>query len=291
MFVGQQLHGRWVNETDFAGLQALIGAHPEWSRRQLSIAVAALWDWRTATGQLRDMAVRTALNKLQERGLIALPARQKRGGQRSRPLLSATQVPAAEPIGQTLAALQPLHWVPARAGTRESALLFHYLQTHHYLGYGVVVGQKLEYLVRDAQGRDLACLVFSAAAWKVACRDQFIGWTHPQRERQLARVVNNTRFLILPWVTVANLASHVLGRAVHRLGPEWQAKYGLAPCLLETFVERERFTGGCYRAAGWQRVGQTKGRSRQDRYTSLRVPVKDVYLRPLRPTFREELRA
>src|SRR5258708_2027980 len=286
MFVGQQVHGRWVSAADFARLQALMAAHPEWSRRKLSVAVAALWDWRTATGQLRDMAVRTALNRLQERGFLALPARQRRGGQRWRPLLSAAQVPAAEPIGQTLAALQPLQWVLAQPGRRESALLYHYLQTHHYLGYGVAVGQKLEYLVRDRHGRDLAGLVFSAAAWQVACRDQFIGWSHPQRQQHLRRVVNNTRFLILPWVRVPNLASHVLSRAVRQLGPQWQAKYGLAPCLLETFVERERFTGSCYRAANWQRVGQTQGRSPPERFTYPVVRIQDGYLLPLQPTVR-----
>ena len=291
MFVGQMLHGSWVSEEDFTGLERLIGWHPEWSRRKLSVAVAALWNWRTATGQLRDMAVRNALNKLQERGLVELPPRQKRGGQRSRKLLPEAQLPISQPIRQTLAALEPLHFVLAQPGTRESALLFHYFQKHHYLGYGVAVGQKLEYLVRDTQGRDLAGLVFSAAAWKVQCRDQFIGWTDRQRQEHLLGIVNNTRFLILPWVEVPHLASHVLSRAARLIGPHWQAKYGLAPCLLESFVDTERFAGVCYRAANWVRVGQTKGRSRQDRYSTLSVPIKDVYLRPLSPSFREELRA
>ena len=289
MFVGQLLHGRWVSQEDFARLQGLIAGHPEWSRRKLSVEVASLWNWRTCTGQLRDMAVRNALNKLQERGFVKLPARQKRGGQRSRKLLE--QAPNAQRILQTLGSIQPLRFVLAEPGTRESALLFHYLQKHHYLGYGVAVGQKLEYLVRDSQGRDLACLVFSAAAWKVQCRDQFIGWTHPQRQKHLPQLVNNTRFLILPWVEVANLASHVLSGVTRLLVAHWQTKYGLAPCLLESFVDRQRFAGVCYRAANWVRVGQTKGRSRQDRYTSLCVSIKDVYLRPLNSTFREELRA
>ncbi len=289
MFVGQLLHGRWVRQEDFALVQGLIAAHPEWSRRKLSVEVASLWNWRTPTGQLRDMAVRNALNKLQERGFIELPARQKRGGQRSRKLLE--QSPTAEPILQILGSLQPLRFVLAEPRTWESVLLFHYLQKHHYLGYGVAVGQKLEYLVRDNQGRDLACLVFSAAAWKVQCRDQFIGWTHPQRQKHLPQLVNNTRFLILPWVEVANLASHVLSGVTRLIVAHWQTKYGLAPCLLESFVDRQRFAGVCYRAANWVRVGQTKGRSRQDRYTSLCVSIKDVYLRPLNPAFREELRA
>jgi hypothetical protein len=289
MFVGQQLHGRFVSGEDFARLQGVLAAHPQWSRRRVSVAVAALWNWRTATGQLRDMAVRNVLNQLAARGLIALPARQNRGGQRARRLLAAAHVPRAEPIRSALGALQPLQLVLAEPGTRASALLFHYLQTHHYLGYGVAVGQKLEYLVRDAQGRDLAGLVFSAAAWKVQCRDQFIGWTSAQRQRRLPLIVNNTRFLILPWVAVPTLASHLLARAARLLRPHWRAKYGLAPALLETFVETGRFAGASYRAANWVRVGQTQGRSRQDRHRALRVPIKDVYLHPLTPAFREAL--
>jgi len=291
MFVRQLLHGQWVSEEDFVLLRGLMAAHPEWSRRQLSVAVASLWNWRTATGLLRDMAVRNALNQLQERGLIELPARQKRGGQRSRQLLSREEIPSAPSIRQSLDSLQPLRFVLAEPGGRDSALLFHYIHQRHYLGYGVAVGQKLEYLVRDGQGRDLACLVFSAAAWKVQCRDQFIGWTHEQRRRHLPQIVNNSRFLILPWVEVSHLASHILGRAARLIVPHWRAKYGLAPCLLESFVDRQRFAGVSYRAANWVRVGQTKGRSRQDRHTSLRVPVKEVYLHPLSATFREELRA
>jgi hypothetical protein len=289
MFERQLLHGNWVSEDDFARLQGLMAAHPEWSRRQLSVAVAGLWNWRTATGQLRDMAVRNALNKLRERGFIELPARQKRGGQRSRKLWLPER-PAA-PICQTLDSLRPLQFVLAQPGTLESERLFHYLQKHHYLGYAVAVGQKLEYLVRDSQGRDLAGLVFSAAAWRVQCRDQFIGWTEAQRQRGLPRIVNNTRFLVLPWVEAAHLASHLLSGVARWIVPHWRAKYGLTPCLLETFVDRQRFAGVCYRAANWQCVGQTKGRSRQDRSTSLGVPIKDVYLRPLIATFREELRA
>jgi hypothetical protein len=211
MFVRQRLHGQWITEEDFTLVQGLIAAHPQWSRRQLSEEVALLWNWRTATGQLRDMAVRTVLNRLHERGLIALPARQKRGGQRSRPLLPPEQVPHAQPIRQSLDSLQPLRFDLAPPGGRDSALLFHYIQKHHYLGYGVAVGQKLEYLVRDGQGRELACLVFSAAAWKVQCRDQFIGWSHEQRRRHLARIVNNSRFLILPKIATYCYTSPVLG--------------------------------------------------------------------------------
>jgi hypothetical protein len=143
--------------------------------------------------------------------------------------------------------------------------------------------------IDDGQGRLLACLVFGAAAWKCAHRDRFIGWTSEQRRRNLGLIVNNSRFLILPWVKVPHLASWILGRVSRRIGADWQAKYGHPIVLLETFVERERFRGAAYQAANWQGVGATAGRTRQDRYSSIQAPVKDIYLLPLRRNFREAL--
>ena len=163
------------------------------------------------------------------------------------------------------------------------------LARFHYLGFGGAVGENLQYVVREAQGRPLACLVFAAAAWKCQARDQFIGWTSGQRQRHLGLVANNTRFLILPWVKVPDLGSWILGQVAGRIARDWQAKYGHPVVLLETFVERERFRGTVYRAANWQPVGMTAGRTRQDRHTCLQVPVKDIYLYPLRRRFREPL--
>jgi hypothetical protein len=145
------------------------------------------------------------------------------------------------------------------------------------------------YLVRDRSGRDLACILFSAAAWKTQPRDTFIGWDPATRSRHLAFVTNNTRFLILPWVHVPHLASHLLGRLLRRLNNDWLVKYNHPVHLIETFVERDRFKGTCYRAANWICVGQTKGRTRNDRYTTLKVPIKDIYLYPLITDFREKL--
>ena len=147
----------------------------------------------------------------------------------------------------------------------------------------------MKYLVRDRHGRDLACLLFGSAAWKTKPRDQFIGWSHEARARNLLWITNNTRFLILPWVRVPHLASHVLGRIIRRLRTDWQVKYGHPVHLVETFVERDRFVGTCYKAANWICVGSTKGRSRQDRYNTLVLPVKDIYLYPLIAHFREAL--
>ena len=159
----------------------------------------------------------------------------------------------------------------------------------HYLGFGGAVGQNVQYLIRDGRHRPLACAAFGAAAWKCQDRDRFIGWSAEQRQRNLGLIANNSRFLILPWVKVPYLGSWILGRVAGRIGQDWQVKYGHPVVLLETFVERERFRGTVYRAANWRAVGITAGRTRQDRHTCLRVPVKDIYLHALSRRFREAL--
>lgn len=153
-----------------------------------------------------------------------------------------------------------------------------------------MVGENLKYLVQDNDGTDVACLLFGAAAWKVTARDEFIGWTWPQRIRGLGQVANNTRFLIVPWVGVPGLASHVLGQVVRRLKDDWQHKYGHPVWLAETFVERDRFAGIAYRAANWLRVGQTQGRGRQGPDPRVRsATIKDVFVYPLHWDFRQRL--
>ena len=147
----------------------------------------------------------------------------------------------------------------------------------------------MKYLVFDKNDNPLACLLFGSAAWKCASRDEYIGWSSKVREANINLVTNNMRFLILPWVKVPHLASHILSQVARRITTDWEEKYGHPVYLLETFVEKERFRGTCYRAANWTRVGETTGRSRNDRYSTLKVPVKDIYLYPLRKRFREAL--
>jgi hypothetical protein len=238
------------------------------------------------------MAARHLLNKLAERGWIELPARQRRGGKRTLRILQKGPPElfaeaSAALITQSLASLRPLKIVVAEPRAPASADFVRHLARHHYLGFGGDTGPTLRYLVRDGQGRDLACALFGAAAWQVRARDAFIGWSGAQRRARLGAVVNNTRFLILPHVQVPHLASHILGLLLRRLPRDWQAKYALTPCLAETFVERERFAGTCYQAANWHCVGQSCGRSRGDREHRLQVPIKDIYLYPLRADFRQ----
>jgi hypothetical protein len=228
------------------------------------------------------------LLKLEAKGYITLPARS------SFPLngLQHRSIPDINPDTTSIAAslrdLLPLS-IEIVKGKDSLALFCHLLSRYHYLGYSVTVGESMKYLIKDKFGRPLSCILFGSSAWKVACRDSYLGWKKECRERSLYLVTNNMRFLVLPWVTVAHLASHILGRIARRIRKDWVERYGHTVVLLETFVDTSRFRGTCYRAANWRYAGQTKGRSRNDRYNDLRVPVKDVYLYPLTPHFREIL--
>jgi hypothetical protein len=176
------------------------------------------------------------------------------------------------------------------AQTAAEIALFHFLlRRYHYLGHRNGVGENLKYLVRDRTDRPLACLLFGAAAWKVRARDAWIGWTPEQRQESLILLANNARFLILPWVRAPHLGSHVLAQVTARLSADWQNKYGHPIGLLETFVERGRFGGVCYRAAGWLAVGATTGRTRNDERHRVRAPIKEVYLKPLRSDWKRRL--
>jgi hypothetical protein len=253
--------------------------------------LANRWDWRNGAGVLKDMAARTLLVKLAQRGFISLPERRQvptnRMRCRARPAIELPE--PSPPISDALTQLGPLSLQEVSAEPAARAWVKETLARFHYLGFGGAVGENLQYVVRDGQSRPLACLVFGAAAWKCQDRDRFIGWSAAQRQAHLGLVANNSRFLILPWVRVPDLGSWILGRVAHRVGRDWQAKYGHPLMLLETFVEAQRFRGTVYRAANWQRVGQTAGRTRQDRHTCIQVATKDIFVYPLRRSFREAL--
>jgi hypothetical protein len=286
------VQGRTLRSQELAWLRSLILERPEWGRYRLSQHIAREWGWCNGAGVLKDMAARTLLLKLERRGLLKLPPRRREGG--SKPALKPTHAQrdllAHPAIEAPLAELLPLDCVLVQEPTQREWLRG-LLAAHHYLGYQRAVGENLQYLVWDRQRRPVACLVFGAAAWKCAPRDQFIGWPPAVRQRGLPLVANNMRFLILPWVRVPHLASHVLGRVSQRLSADWQAKYGHPIWLLETFVQRDRFTGACYRAANWQPVGQTQGRSRNDARRQLQAGIKDIYVYGLSRNFRRHLLA
>ena len=285
------LQGRRLDGPDLESLRQWLEEHPDWSRWRLSRELATRWDWRNGTGRIKDMAARTLLVKLEQRGLIQLPERRQVPTNRMRCLArqSACVSEPAQPIQCALAGLEPLSIQEVSGQDSGRAWVKAALARFHYLGFGGAVGENLQYVIYDARQEPLACMVFGAAAWKCQDRDRFIGWSVEQRQMNLAQVANNTRFLIFPWVQVPHLGSWILGRVAGRIAKDWRAKYGHGVVLLETFVERQRFRGTVYRAANWQAVGATAGRTRQDRHACLQVPVKDIYLYPLRRSFRQAL--
>jgi hypothetical protein len=291
------IQGRQIGATEVEQVRQLLARHPDWSRWRLSRELAHSWNWRNGAGQVKDMAARALLLKLEQRGWIDLPRRRTTPPNRMRHKrlpeldLAAPQAPVTGP----LKALLPLaiqecsHADQAQLGQR--VLFDALLHRHHYLSHRSSVGENLQYLVCDAQTRPLACVLFGAAAWHCAARDGYVGWEPAIQAQNLHLVADNTRFLILPWVRVPHLGSHLLRRITQRLSRDWQSKYGHPIYLLETFVEHGRFTGAAYQAANWVCVGQTKGRTRQDRPdgTWHQTAIKDVYLYPLHRRFRQYL--
>ena len=287
----QVTQGRLVRPEDVALIRDWLRGHPNSNRTRLSRELCSLWNWRNGVGQLKDMAARSLLLKLEAQGEIELPPRRSASvnGLRNRQTVAIDHDQSL--IQGRLGLWQPVQLEPLAQGGSDAALFRFLLQRYHYLGHHNCVGENLRYLARDRDGRVLACLLFGSAAWKVAGRDRWIGWTPEERRGHLCWLTNNTRLLILPWVRVPHLASHLLGRVAARLSADWQQKYGHPICLVETFVERDRFRGTCYRAAGWRRVGLTTGRSRNDKDCQLQVPAKEIYLQPLVADWRRRLLA
>jgi len=285
------IQGRAIRPEDVAQIRGWLHAHPDSNRTRLSRELCRAWNWRNGVGQLKDMACRNLLLKLEARGQIRLPPRRTASVNGLRNCQAPVWEHDQRVIACPLQHLQPVWLAPVVEGSSEAWLFRWLLQRHHYLGQRNCVGENLKYLARDRSGRPLACLLFGAAAWKAAARDQWIGWTARQRATHLSWLANNSRFLVLPWVRVPHLASHLLGRVAARLSADWQQKYGHAIYLLESFVEPPRFAGACYRAAGWVPVGLTSGRTRNDDGRTPRVARKALYLKPLRADARRRLAA
>jgi len=289
------VQGRRIGPSDLGWIRELMTLHPQWGRSQLSIHIAQQWNWRNAVGQLKDMAARSLLLKLERRGLLCLPPRQRSGkaNNKARCVPPDPELPL-DRIGQdrlesALAPLRPLRVLVVDNNTRRRDFT-RLLQQHHYLGYTRPVGENVAYWIESQCGRPLACALFGAAAWKCAPRDRFIGWDAQACQKHLQLLANNMRLLILPWVQVPLLASHLLGLLARRVSVDWQRKYGHPIYLLETFVEQDRFAGTSYRAANWIHVGQTQGRGRQGPNPRIRsASIKDIYLWPLHSRFRQFL--
>ncbi len=282
--------GRDFTPGDLQAIARLIESNPTVKRTPLSRLVCELLDWRRPDGRLREMSCRVAMLRMQADGLITLPASQI-PKQRRRARFIATPATDEQPV---LAAA--VHELPALKlsivdGRGAASRLWNeYVARYHYLGYTPMSGSQIRYSVH-AGDRLVALLSFGASAWKLADRERFIGWSHEQRQRNLQLVVNNARFLILPWIQSKGLASKILAMAARRLPVDWQARYGYRPAMLETFVESPRHKGTCYKAANWQLVGRTVGRGKKSTVHQQVLPTKDIWLYPLRRDFTIVLQA
>jgi len=252
---------------------------------EISRTICELLDWKRPTGRLKNHECRQMLERLRDQGWLRLPEVRALGPRGPRVVaLTASSDPQPQLEGSA-GQYEPLRLSVVEAGRgSDSALWTELVERYHYLGYRVPVGAQLRYLVRSACCGEgiLACLLWSSAAWKMAARDRWIGWSAQQRSRNLPLVVNNSRFLILPWVRVKGLASKILAHCARQLPQDWERLYGCRPLLLETLVDARRFVGTCYRAANWIELGETQGRGRMDRFHQAQgLAPKRIYVYPL----------
>ena len=284
-----RISGLEFSDKLFERIRQTVQTEPEVSRSDLSRRICQWEGWRSANGRLRQMSCRVALLKLERQNTIHLPASRGRPAVRRRVRRRAAP---RQRRRYRLAELQPIELVLVGSADSQASRSWNELmERHHPLGSGPLCGQQLRYLIRSPQLGWLGGLAFSAAAWQLKARDEWIGWSAAARRQNLGRVIANSRFLIQPELEVPNLASHVLKRALGRVGGDWQQRYGCEPVLVETFVETGRFRGTCYQAANWVKVGQSAGRGRQDRHNRGGQAVKDIYLYSLHREARQLLRA
>jgi hypothetical protein len=293
-----RLRGKLIGASELEQIRDLLRTEGHRGRSHLSRQLCRLWDFRQANGAYREIACRDLLRQLEQRSLITLPAPLKKArqvgylNQTFLPSSLDTSIVEGRLDGST--ELAEVHFsslqVEMVSRTPREPLYNSLIGAYHYLGYGQGTGEQLKYVI-SWQQRPLAAIGFSAAALRVACRDRFIAWDDEIRQKNLHLVVNNHRFLILPWVHIRNLASWILARVTRRLCDDWQARYAHDIVLVETFVEKNRFQGTCYRAANWLCVGDTVGRGRNDRFSTTVLPIKQVYLFPLTRHFRQRCQA
>jgi len=275
--------GRAWSDDDLSNIRALIAGSPTARRAELSRQVCEAFDWRRPDGQLKLMSCRVAMLRMYRAGLIELPkARSKYRIPRKTFSSEASDPPP--PFSTSLSELFDLRLVVV-SGKKQLSLWNEFIGRYHYLGYKATPGAQLRYFIMAGE-RVLGAMGFGGAAWKVASRDRFIDWTEKERQSRLHLIVNQMRFLILPWVQCKNLATKSLAMATRRLPDDWQMHYGYRPVLLETFVDVTRFRGTCYKAGNWIEVGLTKGRSKYDRFHIQNQPKKSIWLMPLTRDFR-----
>lgn len=283
--------GRIVTKEQLQEIIEIIETFPKLSRTELASTVCELFSWKRPTGKLKSVECRQFLERLDEKGTIKLPACRKQYANKGTATIPRTEKADIQPtISAKLKELSPILLI--RVETQEQRRLWYeYVDRYHYLGYQLPFGAQLRYFIKSGATDDiLGCFQFSSPAWKMAPRDRWIGWTDEQRKVNLQKIINNSRFLIFPWVKVKNLASSVLALAVKTIPDDWQRCYGYRPVLMETLVDQNRFKGTCYKAANWIHMGKTTGRGRMDRDNKKQgESVKEIYVYPLTSGFRQEL--
>ena len=282
-------HGRDFTAGEMALLRALIAGPAALNHHALSKEFCRRIGWFKPDGGLKDMMARVTMLSMHKDGLITLPPPKWRQNRPGPIIFGPDTEPPPFPAPTTLDEVRSLDLRTVVCGSREGKLWNEFVARHHYLGYKTLVGAQMRYTVHDRDGRPLAMLGFSTAAWRLAPRDCFIGWTPQLREKNLHLVVDNPRFLILPWITIPNLGSHLLAIFRHQLPVDWARRYKTRPVLIETFVETPRHTGAVYWASGWIPVGTTQGRGRYDTQNLYNKPKKDIWLRPLRRDWKRTL--
>lgn len=282
--------GRAFSSSELSYIRQLLEIRPVLGRVALSRRVCQDLGWVNDLGQPKEMSARVALLRMEKDGLLRLPPPLRKNGRGQCRFKPSPASAPGKPVQSSLSLLEPLVFQRVEKGP-SSSLWNELIQRYHYLGYRPLSGAQMRYLVWSGDGRLLAALGFGASAWQVKPRDQHIGWTSPARARGLHRIVNNARFLILPWVKCGGLASRILSGIVKPLRADWNLRYGYRPVLLETFVEVPRFSGISYRAANWIRLGQTQGRGKLEKHHRQIAPRKEIWIYPLHPNYRQLLRA
>jgi hypothetical protein len=283
--------GQVVTVGQLSEIREIIETFPKLSRTELANTVCELFLWKRPTGKLKTVECRQFLEVLNEKGAIRLPeCRTKYATCGSIKVRRTAKADIRPRIRARLKELLPLSLVRVEK-PEQRQLWYEYIDRYHYLGYQMPFGAQVRYFIKsDATNDILGCFQFSSPAWKMAQRDQWIGWGDEQRKNNLQKIINNSRFLIFPWVEVKNLASSALALAVKTVPADWQRSYGYRPVLMETLVDGKRFKGTCYKAANWRYVGKTTGRGRMDRNNTRHgAAVKEIHVYPLTPRFRQEL--
>ncbi len=284
--IPNRLCGSVFTNDDLNTIINFIGNNPQLNRYKLSFEICRLLNWYNERGEEKAMGARVALLRLHRKGLITLPKAQRKNGNGKSLKIISNLLPDFKEINCSLSSLD---YVKLTEVNKENSSYWNQIiEIYHYLGYRSMAGAQIRYLIESNHGT-LGALSFSAAAWTLECRDKWLGWDSLTREKNLHKIACNSRFLILPHVKIPNLASHVLSLCRKRISDDFEKKYSHRIVLLETFIEKGRFLGSCYKADNWIYLGDTKGRGKLDRYNHKKLPLKSVFIHPLFKDFKKNL--